>query len=197
MKIVKYALLVVLFTGAPLVNAEQGDVKFTFELGVHSGGDEITTAETTSGTENVTAGGGISAAIGAKMDLSEDLMLQATIGFKEDSITGSNGDVSFSRNTLDFLVDMKMSELIYLGGGLTYHMSPELTTEGAGAYFAQNEEFENALGYLLDAKFDVGVPGDLYVSLRMTFIDYDSKTAANGKKSYNGNSVGLIWGGHF
>ena len=61
----------------------------------------------------------------------------------------------------------------------------------------QDTDFDNALGVLLDAKFDVGEPGKFFLAARFTFIEYETSQSTLSKKTFSGNSVGLIWGGHF
>lgn len=173
------------------------DVGLAFELGVHSGGDELTRASTTAGEETVTAGGGISAALGAHVDMSDTFSMQLTLGIKEDAINGSNGNIKFSRNTLDLLFHTKLGETLSLGVGPTWHTNVELTSDGVGSFYVQDTSFDDALGVLADAKFDVGAPGDLFLAVRFTFIEYEATQSTLSKKTYSGNSVGLIWGGNF
>ncbi len=166
-----------------------------FELGVHAGGDEITTASTTSGEETVTAGGGVSAAIGLDFNISEDISAQLLFGKKEDSITAVNGNIKFSRNTVDLLFHLKLNETVYLGAGPTLHSNVKLTSDGVGVYYVQDTDFKDAVGILLDARFDIGQPDSFFLAIRGTFITYETDTATSF--TYNGNSVGLIWGSTF
>lgn len=193
MNAVKHVLFFLMF----LVSFSTQAVEVVFELGVHAGGDEITTAATSSGDQTVTAGGGISAAVGAKIDMSDTLSMQLTFGFKEDAINGSNGNIKFSRNTLDMLFHSKLGETLSLGVGPTWHSSVKLTADGVGAFYVQDTDFDDALGLLVDAKFDVGEPGDFFLAVRLTFIEYESKQSTLSKKTFSGNSLGLIWGGNF
>jgi len=197
MKIISKILVPILMIVSFSAQAESGDVGLVFELGLHAGGDEVTRASTTTGEETVTAGGGISAAIGAGFDITDDMSMQLTFGFKDDSINGSNGNISFSRDTLDLLFHSKLTDSVSLGAGVTAHTNVKLTSDGVGAFYVQDTDFENAYGALLDAKFDVGDPGKFFLALRLTFIEYETTQNNLAKKTFSGNSLGLIWGGRF
>lgn len=172
-------------------------IEVAFELGVHAGGDELSRANTSDGEDTVTAGGGISAAIGGKVDMSDTFSMQLTFGFKEDAIRATNGNIRFSRNTVDLLFHSKLGEVLSLGAGPTWHSNVELTSDGVGVFYAQDTAFDDALGLLADAKFDVGDPGDFFLAARLTLIEYETSQATLSKKTFSGNSVGLIWGGNF
>ena len=193
MKQIKPALVVALVACTPFVYAEQGDVKFAFEVGAHGGGDTLKKVEYTDGsTQEIKAGNGLSVAVGLAYYLSDDLIMLTTVGFKEDSTHASNGEVTFSRNTLDILLDKKINDLIWLGGGVTYHSGVEYTESIPSLNHYTTSSFDNALGLIGDVKFDIGDAGGLYLGARFTFIDYTYKS-----KTYSGNSVGFIFGGAF
>lgn len=165
----------------------ESSVKFTFDLGVHAGGDTLVTAYFTDGsTEKIEAGDGVSIAFGAIFDLTENLELATTYGYKNASINGSNGSVDWTRYPLNILFLYKMDKL-RIGGGLTYHMSPKLDGDGSGS--AINADFDNALGTLLDVRYFF--TDTLYFGARATFIDYKP---TGGSRSFNGDSVGITFG---
>ena len=197
MKLVRCFISIAMLIGPSFAYAEAGDINVNFELGVYAGGDEITAAATTSGTQTVDAGAGIAAAIGADYDLTDELSLAVLVGFNEDSITAENGNIKFTRTTLDALVKAKVTDLFWIGGGVTYHTGVKLSADGAGSFYVQDDTFKDATGFLIDAKFDVGEPGSFYISVRMTSIEYESETGINGKDTYSGNGLGIIWGGEF
>ena len=172
-------------------------IDVVLELGLHVGGDDIVTAATSDGDETVTAGGGYSLAAGAKFDLSETLSMQLTGGIKEDAINGSNGDIEFSRNTLDLLFHTKLTETVSLGFGPTWHSNVRLSTEGAGGFYAADTDFDNALGLLVDGKIELGTVGSFFLGGRLTFIEYETSQNTLPKKTYSGNSVGLMVGFNF
>lgn len=187
----------VLFIMMLFVSSTSHAVEVAFELGAHAGGDEVGQAYTNQGSDSVTAGGGVSAAVGAKFDLSDTLSMQLTVGAKQDAINATNGHIKFTRNTVDLLFHYKLGELISLGAGPTWHSNVKLTADGAGAYYVQNTQFDDALGLLADVKFDIGEPGDFFLAARFTFIEYKTSQNTLSKQTFSGNSIGLIWGGNF
>lgn len=159
------------------------------EAGLHSGGDTLATAQFIDGsTESIKAGGFVSVAIGANFAINEELESQVTFGYKFDSVDAENGDIEFSRFPINALVLYKLDEW-RLGGGLTYHLDPSLEVSGAGAGFASNTDYDDALGFLLDARYFFAQRA--YVGARLTFIEYESQAGA----TFDGNSVGVVIGG--
>lgn len=167
------------------------------ELGIHGGGDEVSRANTTSGEKTVTAGGGISFGLGGYFNISESFSAQLVFGIKEDAINGSNGNIKFSRNTLDFMFYANLGEILSLGIGPTYHTSVELSSDGVGSQYASDTSFDDAVGVIADAKFDLGEPGKNFIALRLTYIEYKTSETTLAEQTYNGNSFGFLWGFRF
>jgi hypothetical protein len=72
------------------------------------------------------------------------------------------------------------------GGGLTYHVNPELS--GSFGDYSVHDEFESALGGIVQIQYE---PIDsVALGLRATFIDY--KLKKNHSQTANGNSIGLV-----
>ncbi len=169
-------------------------VDFMLEAGLHFGGDELVAATFTSGnTETIEAGGFYNISAGVAFDISDKVVSRVTLGFKEDSITAGNGDISFSRNTIDALFLYKTDQWLF-GGGLTYHTSVKLS--GSGLASGIGAEFDNALGFLLEV--DYMYSKKAYVGGRYTVIDYDTvpSTTVNAV-TVDGNSIGVVVGYRF
>jgi len=72
------------------------------------------------------------------------------------------------------------------GGGLTYHISPELRSTFDNDRFT--DEFNNALGAIVQIQYE---PTDFFaIGLKGTFIEYELKRDTSQKA--NGNSLGLV-----
>ncbi len=162
---------------------------FVLEAGLHDGGDDLLTATFTNGdSETLEAGGLYSFSLGGAFDISTNVESRITIGIKEDSITASNGDVKFTRYPIDALFLYKLDNW-RLGGGITYHLSPEVS--GSGVVTVLDGDFDDALGFLLEADY---MFDSFYTGMRFTFIDYElSSTGAEA----DGNSVGIVIGAQF
>ena len=159
------------------------------EAGLHSGGDTLATVQFVDGdTQSIKAGGLISLAIGANFEINEDFESQVTFGYKFDSVDAANGDVEFSRFPINAILLYKSGEW-RLGGGLTYHLDPSLDVSGAASGYASNTDYDDALGFLLDARYFFGQRA--YIGGRLTFIDYESQAGT----TFDGNSVGVVIGG--
>jgi hypothetical protein len=162
-----------------------------FEGGIHVGGETMVGVTFTSGdTEKIKAGELLSLAVGVHTELSDTLQGRFSIGYKFDSINAENGDLDFSRVPLEFLV-MQRYTYWMLGGGITYHLSPELTADAPSVGLSGTAKFDDSLGFVF--AFDYNSNGnftrDWYVGGRVTLIDYDNQFG-----SVRGNSLGAVIG---
>lgn len=157
------------------------------EIGLHAGGDELVRVIYAGGsTSSVRAGQLLSVAIGAGFDITPNIASRLTFGYKTDFATASNGDVSFSRFPINWLLLYKAGSF-QIGGGLTYHMSPQLKGTGAAAYI--NTDFNDATGLLFET--DYFFSQNTYFGFRYTSINYTLKSTSI---SVNGDSIGVVLG---
>ena len=143
----------------------------------------------------IRAGQGLSFEAGAVLgNPSSNMELQFLVGYKFDSESASNGDVTWDVIPFSALAMFK-SNRWKLGGGVTYHLNPELS--GSLPVYDENnnfvgngvhDEYENAFGgvakiqYRITPSFDIGVKG--------TFIEYELKS--DPSYTAKGNSVGFV-----
>lgn len=165
------------------------DNKFAYKLGYDGGGETLVTVTFTSGeTDNIKSnrglfiGGGVSIVNDAK-----DVETEITLSYKFDSITASNGDVTFSRMPLDALVFYR-TPTVRVGGGLTYHLNPDLS--GSGVASGLNVNFKNSLGLI--AQVDWRLSESVNLGLRYTKLDYDVEGLGTSVKS---NGIGIVLSG--
>lgn len=159
-------------------------------LNLDSGGDTL--AYTNKG--NIKAGGIVHMAAGIAIHdyANNQLETQLTIGMKADSVSASNGTVSFYRWPVE-LIQFYKNGLFRVGGGLTYHMNPKLECD---IDYECNwaVKFDDALGYVGQVDFVVPLDGwvrEVTIGARFTVIDYEVKDT--GYK-VDGNSIGLSLG---
>jgi hypothetical protein len=93
-------------------------------------------------------------------------------------INASNGDIEFTRLPLEALVFYRFDRA-RLGGGVTYHLNPEL--EGSGVVSPLNVKFDDALGFVLQADFLV--TDKMAIGLRYTSLNYEVEGVAAKAKS--------------
>jgi hypothetical protein len=177
--------------------AEAVDV--ILQMGVHSGGDELAGATFTSGdSDKIKAGELLSFAAGIVQPIGESWEVQAGLGWKFDTITATNGDITFDRYPLDLLLFYRPTEKFRIGLGGSYHLNPKLSSSGAAS--GLDVEFDNALGFAVEAGYffghvsPEGTPRGMYLGVNYTAIDY---TVANTDVAVDGNSIGLILGFRF
>lgn len=162
-------------------------------LNTDFGGDTL--IETSEG--DIKAGGLVHIAGGLSFSEygSDHLETQLTFGMKADSVSGSNGTASFYRWPVELLQFYKQGRF-RLGGGLTYHMNPEVECDidhpTAGCHYTV--PFDDVLGYVLQTDFVMDFPEgaalrEITMGARYTAIDYEYAGA-----SVDGNSIGLSLG---
>lgn len=163
------------------------------ETGLHFGGDTFATVLFSSGdTVDIDAGELFSIAVGGVIPMGHNLETQLTLGWKYDGTSADNGDVSFERYPLNALLFYRGSHW-RVGGGVTYHLNPEVDGSGVGA--GLQADFDNAWGSLIEVGYQFNV---FYLGGRLTFIDYETVSSSfTSKEAFNGDSVGIIFAARF
>lgn len=160
--------------------------KLFLQTGLHFGGDKLASVTFYDGTtETIHAGGLIYFSGGFISEINENFELRAAIGIKFDTITASNGELDFTRYPINAMV-FKKGELLNVGIGATYHLSPTYQTKGS---ITDNTtyDFDNALGLI--AELDYSFTEKFYLGVKATAIDYTL-----GSAKINGNSLGIVAG---
>ncbi len=175
-------------------NGSIPEAKFIFGAGITLGGDRLSEATYMDGsTASVKAGGFYEFWAGILYEVPDYPMeAQVTLGYHSDSESASNGSMSFSRLPLEGLV-FYTHDVVRIGGGLTYHLSPEHEMSLDG-YTSYNTSFESALGLVFQVDFnlsDQNYGPKNVVGFRYVSIDYEAD-------SVNGTPVtGSVDGSHF
>lgn len=167
------------------------DTSFHYKLGYDFGGDTLANVRFTNGdTDSVKANEGFFLGAGVSIvNEAKNIETELSLAYKFGGSTASNGDITFKTMPLEALVFYRW-EKIRAGGGLTYHLSPELEVSGAGSGFAANTKYDDALGFVFQV--DYRVTEKINVGVRYTAIDYDQQ---NSTRSFGGNSVGFVFSG--
>ncbi len=181
-----FTTLALMIAAAVPMASNAVEVKPVLRAGFDFGGDTIATATFTSGkTDSIKANDGIYFGGGASILLdSKDIEIETTLSYKYTSITASNGDITWTRFPLDALVFYRMPKY-RLGGGLTYHMSPKLSSSGVVG--GLNVKVDDALGVVLQG--DYLLTPKLNMGLRYTNLSYK----ANGVTAKS-NGAGITFG---
>jgi len=173
--------------------ARAAEVKPMIKAAADFGGDTLVTVEFTDGSrqsikanELLSLGGGVSIVNDAG-----DIEAELSLSYKFAVVTASNGDVTFSRFPLDAMVFYRLPEL-RLGGGLTYHLGPEL--KGSGVVSGLNVSFDDALGLLLQA--DYRITPKINLGIRYTSLDYKLHVGG-ASATARSNGVGVVFSASF
>lgn len=178
-----------IFTGLLLGSlslTQAAGIKPIIQLAIDAGGDELVTIEHDySNDVTIDAGDGFSIEVGMAIEPVPNFETQLLIGYKFKDDDAYNGDISWDSTPLTALGFVKIENWKF-GGGLTYHISPELDGR-----FDNDEiyyQFENALGVVGQIQYEVA--NTFSIGVRATFIEYERKY--DHTQTASGNSLGLV-----
>lgn len=171
-------------------------LKPLLQMGYDWGGTTLATVQHTyEGTNKIRAGQGLSFETGAALgNPSSNMELQFLVGYKFDSDTASNGEVTWDVIPFTALALFKAQRWKF-GGGVTYHLNPALSGgfsgyDNRGTYYNDtvNDDYDNAVGGV--AQIQYMAANSLAIGLKGTFIEY----ALKSDPSYitKGNSIGIL-----
>jgi len=149
----------------------------------------------------IRAGEGLSFEAGAALSNDDSNMeLQFLIGYKFDSDSAGNGDVTWDVIPFTALAMFK-SDRWKIGGGITYHLNPKLSGSFDGYdnnnnYFNDrvDNEYDNAIGGV--AQIQYRATNAFSVGVKATFIEYDlikSLPGVEEAKTVDGDSIGIVF----
>ncbi|CAA6802085.1 MAG: Unknown protein [uncultured Sulfurovum sp.] len=195
-KKVSLSLVPALLLSTSIVNAS--DLNPMLQFGYDFGGKTLATVEqydyyTGYDTAKIKAGQGLSFEAGAAVNSEgSDLELQFLVGYKFDRESAANGSVTWDRIPLTALGMIKNNRWKF-GGGITYHLNPELSGSFSGISNGQafddsvDDTYDNAIGGVIQAQYMMS--DSSAIGLRGTFIEYELKN--NPSVVASGNSVGI------
>ena len=153
---------------------------------VESGGDTLIGVRFENGDEEKIKGGGLLHFEGGKrFNLFADkpeLETEFTVGYKMDSVNADNGDLKFTRFTLNAMQYYRYNEKVRFGLGATFHMNPTLEVDILGV--DGEVELDDTLGFMLGA--DYAYSEQVNFGARATMIDYE----VDNSEDASGNSFG-------
>jgi hypothetical protein len=172
--------------------AEPGKISPFLGGGVTFGGDTLATVEFVNGpTEKIRGGGLVALYGGAQMQVTEQMVLQASMGYHvDDTSPASNGSVRFSRYPIDVLALFSVSNQVRLGGGVQVSTSPKLT--GSGAASNIDLKYKNSAGAVIEGEYLVSQ----HVGVKLRFVAHKYKEKITGFTA-DGNHIGLTANWYF
>jgi len=161
-------------------------IKPIIQIAIDAGGDELVTIEHDYSSDvQIDAGDGFGLEAGMAIEVAPNFENQLLIGYKFKDDNAYNGDISWDTIPLSALGFFKVQNWKF-GGGLTYHISPELDGR-----FDNDEilyEFENALGVVAQVQYEAF--NSFAIGIRATFIEYERKN--DHTQTASGNSLGIV-----
>lgn len=175
---------------APALPTKTG-LHLALTAGLSFGGDTLAEATFTNGdSEKLKAGGLFYFAVGPSIEFANSpWSVQALFGRHLDSITATNAELTFERNTMELQVFHRAGPH-RLGLGYVKHLSPEYQESGA-FILPSTVQFKDATGLSLEYNW-MPVGSKVGLSLRAVKIDYEAESL-NGmpvtSDSISGNHV--------
>lgn len=155
------------------------------EIGVHTGGDEITLVDDSNAViESTKAGNLYSFALGGTIAHTDNIESQFSIGIKSDANYSSDDEASWVRFPLNAMLFYR-NEKFRLGLGATAHFSPKFKVSGTTKNASTT--YEDAIGLLFE--IDYQFAQQYHVGLRYTDINY---VREGDGQSFDGSSIGLL-----
>ena len=194
---ISLSLATTLLLSTNAINAS--DLNPMIQFGYDFGGETLATVESYDyydgyDTSKIRAGQGLNFELGASVSSEESPMeFQFLIGYKVDRESTSNGSVTWDRIPMTALAMVKKNKWKF-GGGLTYHLNPELSGsftgyDNNGDYFndSVDDEYDDALGAVVQIQYQFNKA--MALGIKGTFIEYKLKN--NPSIIAKGNSVGI------
>ncbi len=200
MKTVQQVLFALFLMLNTVLQVHAGEFHTVASIGYDDGGDTIAdisiipvSNNQTDVTEKIKAGKGLTASAGLYVPIIDSIGLQATAGWKIDSVSAQDLNVNFTRIPFDFLVYMHFSSHHSLAGGMTYHTSVSSrcsTTNPANVGCNSTVNYNNATGVIGEYNYAVyeSNEGGIKLGLRYTQIEYSHPVYG----AFDGSSVGVI-----
>ena len=171
-------------------------VSFLYRMAVEVGGDDIITVTSNNGDDKTITGGGLLALnAGVLYQSDAPWAMEATLGYKFQTLSYENGDVSFSRFPLDLIASVRQGGF-RAGAGPTIHLGPEFKCN-VGGVCDGNVGLDTAFGAVFQLAYGLRSAGRPNVAvelgLRYTYIKYGKSDVS--MDSIDGSCVGFMLGG--
>jgi hypothetical protein len=156
--------------------------------GVTSGGDTLVTVVFTDGTSEDIKGGGLFHLYGGvEIPVGPALSMQATVGYHvDDTGSGSNGSMRFSRYPIEVLVHGHINPNVRIGGGVRFVNSAKI--RGSGVLSGLDVDFDSTVGAVIEGEYLV----TRSIGLKLRAVSEKYKPRAGGP-SADGNHVGFYF----
>lgn len=170
--------------------AHAAEVDGVLKAGFDFGGESLTgdVLFESGHTENLRANEGFFVGAGvALLNTPRTLGVEITLNWKYGTVGADNGDVEFTRFPVDALLFYNFPRA-RIAVGATYHLNPELDSDGLGAQYAVKTEFDDALGFM--TQLDWRITQKVALGLRYTVLDYE---VANGGGTVGSDGLGFAF----
>ena len=184
------ALLLTQSVNAEALGTNSGlasNASFVFSMGYTDGGEELAGFEYYDGsTDEVKSGSGLYLGAGGVYGFENTpFSLKGLVAYHFDNVTaetsGGEADIDFTRVETDLLGQFDITDNLFLGAGVTRHLSVELDSS-----WGSSVEFESAFGYVVEFGYRFET---VAISARYTGISYDHELLPEAIES---NNIGLF-----
>ena len=160
--------------------------------GVDFGGDDVLQFTRANSTETIQAGQRYSVSVGVLYRPDPIWwVLEATLGYKWQSIDGPSGTVGITRVPLEVIASVTGAGFRF-GGGVAVHFAPSFHSKDASGRHITDLMLANAIGGMLQLAYHIGDERGVDLGLRGTYIQYNDKTYTY--TTYDGTCLGFFMG---
>ncbi|HEY0820473.1 MAG TPA: outer membrane beta-barrel protein [Rhizobacter sp.] len=134
----------------------QVQVKPVVGAGLTFGGDTIATVyfeDDDLDDAKVHAGGLLALHGGVELRFTDQVSMQALVGYHVDQVNASNADVRWDRTPIEFLGHYRLTSWFRLGGGARYTPNARLRASGVASNDIPNIDFKPTWGSVVEGEF--------------------------------------------
>lgn len=203
MKSIKIALLTAPLwfnCSVALAADEQDGIKGFFDMDMHvQGSDELVTFYKSDGSDStLSAGQGISIRGGAQIPITSPIYMEVSGGWKQGSVSASNGEATFTRYSVEALAlfrqPVESGAEHQLAAGILYHTAPKFKCDITGICDG-SVSFDAATGFALQYRFALGAMpnkgGRMILGARYESIKYGASVGSDIDGSNFALSIGF------
>ncbi len=129
-------------------------LRFLVGLGLTAGGDTLATVQySDGGTDKLKAGGDVLFYAGADYRFNDFFSLEGNVGYHLASTRlARNGDATFKRVPVEFLLHYYVSETVRFGAGARFVNSPEVKIDFSNSPYVR-QSFSSTVGQVIEAEY--------------------------------------------
>jgi hypothetical protein len=189
--VVSVSLLAAACASAFAQDAAPSAFKGIAGLGFTFGGDTLASGSYTNGDSwKVSSGGGVPLYGGIEYRVSDQFVVQGTVGYHSDRIGGDNGSIKFTRVPVEAVGLYSVNSQVRLGGGVQHASSPKISSSGVVS--GNNLRFDASTALVLEGEYLFGPS----MGMKLRYVGHKFNVEGSSA-SVNGDHLGVMLNFYF